>query len=98
MADSLEHRAGLTRVLIVAEQAFARVGLRTLLADREEISVVGEASSLEEASAALNELGADVVLSVAGANPSDWATSPPDGVGVTTRPILLLGGEPAPAE
>ena len=64
MADSLEHRAGLTRVLIVAEQAFARLGLRSLLAEHEEISIVAEASSLEEASPAMSELNPDLLLGV----------------------------------
>ena len=67
MVDALEHRGGLTRVLIVAEQAFARLGLRTMLAERDDVTVVGEASSLEEASPLLVELEPDVVLAAAGA-------------------------------
>lgn len=98
MADALERRGGLTRVLIVAEQAFARLGLRTLLAQRDDVTVVGEASSLEEASQHLGELAPDVVLAAISADAADGPTTASDGGAPDGTPLVLLGGDPSPAE
>jgi DNA-binding NarL/FixJ family response regulator len=95
MARGGEHRGGLTRILIVAEQAFARLGLRTLLAERDDFTVVGEASSLEEASPRLSELAPDVIL--AGDVPDELVPGS-GGVGSDAIPLVLLGGDPTPVE
>ncbi|MGH2997343.1 MAG: response regulator [Gaiellaceae bacterium] len=50
------------RVLIADDHAVVRQGLRTFLGLQEEIDVVGEAADGEEALAAVEELGPDVVL------------------------------------
>jgi len=52
----------LIRVLICDDSAEARAGLRTMLADHDEIQIVGEASNGEEAVARAGELAPDVVL------------------------------------
>jgi len=93
MADALEHRGSVTRILVVAEHAFARLGLRTLLGDRPDITVVGEASSLEEASPTLAEVEADAIVAAdvgepPGAPASAFDSVLPDGV-----PIVLLGAD-----
>jgi DNA-binding NarL/FixJ family response regulator len=95
MARAGEHRGGLTRILIVAEQAFARLGLRTLLAERDDFTVVGEASSLEEASPRLSDLAPDVIL--AGDVP-DGLTQGSDSTASEPIPLVLLGGDPTPVE
>jgi DNA-binding NarL/FixJ family response regulator len=50
------------RVLIVDDHAVVRRGLRTFLELQDEIEVVGEAEDGDEAVAAVEELGPDVVL------------------------------------
>jgi DNA-binding NarL/FixJ family response regulator len=52
----------LIRVLIADDHAVVRQGLRTFLDVQEEIEVVGEAADGEEALAAVERIGPDVVL------------------------------------
>jgi len=96
MADALERRGGLTRVLIVAGQPFARLGLRTLLAQRDDLTIVEEASSLEEASLLLGELAPDAILAAASGDAPDGLL-PVSDTSADTTPIVLLGGDPSPS-
>jgi len=50
------------RVFIVDDHAIVRAGLRRLLSENRQIEVVGEASSAEEALAALQDCDVDVVV------------------------------------
>jgi DNA-binding NarL/FixJ family response regulator len=50
------------RVLIAEDHAVVRAGLTELLANRDDVEVVGEAANGEEAVARATELGPDVVL------------------------------------
>lgn len=98
MADALEHRGGLTRVLIVAEQTFARLGLRTLLAGRDDVTIVEEASSIAEASSHLVEHAPDVVLAAASGEELDGLVPSLDGAESDVIPFVLLGGDPTATE
>ncbi|MGH3102557.1 MAG: response regulator, partial [Gaiellaceae bacterium] len=60
--DDPARGAAVIRVLIADDHAVVRQGLRTFLGLQEEIDVVGEAADGEEALAAVEELGPDVVL------------------------------------
>jgi len=83
----VERRGGVTRVFVVAEHPFARAGLRALLGDQAAIDVVGEASSLEEASPLVLETHADAVIAahLDGSVRSGPASDGP--------PVVLLGGD-----
>ena len=98
MVDIGKGRGGLTRVLIVAEQTFARLGLRTLLAGREDVTVVGEASSLVEASRHWGAHAADVVLVAASGDAAEGLAQALDRSASDDTPLVLLGGGPSPAE
>jgi DNA-binding NarL/FixJ family response regulator len=50
------------RLFLIEPQRLAREGLRLLVAKTEDLEVVGEAESIEEAAARLPELNADVVI------------------------------------
>ncbi|MGH2711988.1 MAG: response regulator [Actinomycetota bacterium] len=54
--------SGQIRVLIVDDHALVRRALRDLLTPEEDIEVIGEASTLDEARAAIAEQSPDVVL------------------------------------
>jgi len=84
--------------LIVAGQPFARLGLRTLLAEHDDLTIVGEASSLEEASRRLGELAPDVILAAPLGDSSDGLMPASEAVATDSTPIVLLGGDPSPAE
>jgi DNA-binding NarL/FixJ family response regulator len=69
-----------------------------MLADRDDVTVVGEASSLEEASPLLVELEPDVVLAAAGAEWPNRLVPALDAQASDSVPLVLLGGDPTPAE
>ena len=98
MADALEHRGGVTRVLVVAEQPFARLGLRTLLGERADVTVVGESSSIEEAFPLLAELSPDVIVAAASTESIDGVSAALDPVRAEMVPVVLLGADFTPAE
>lgn len=50
------------KVLLADDQMLARMGVRVLLEDAQDISIVGEAASGREAAALARELRPDVVL------------------------------------
>src|SRR3990172_3491103 len=51
-----------TRILIVDDHEMTRLGLRTALEPEEDLAVVGEAATAEEAAARAGELRPDLVL------------------------------------
>src|SRR3954447_26997322 len=61
MVDGGEER-GLIRVIIVDDYALMRAGIRQLLAQTNDIEVVGEAADGEEAQKVVSELQPDLVL------------------------------------
>jgi two-component system, NarL family, response regulator LiaR len=69
---------GKARVLIVDDQEFMRAGLRTVLARRGEVEVVGEAGDGEEGVRLCRELAPDLVL-------MDIEMPGLDGIGATRR-------------
>src|SRR5918998_801626 len=69
---------GKARVLIVDDQEFMRAGLRTVLARRGEVEVVGEAADGEEGVRLCRELAPDLVL-------MDIEMPGLDGIGATRR-------------
>jgi DNA-binding NarL/FixJ family response regulator len=85
------------RVLIVAEQPFARLGLRTLLAERDDLTIVDEAASLEEASPRLTDLALDAILAAPPVGPPVGPESPTESPAQST-PIILLVGETSPSD
>src|SRR4051795_3563172 len=66
------------RVLIAEDHAMVRAGLTELLANRDDVKVVGEAANGEEAVARATELGPDVVL-------MDLSMPEVDGIEATRR-------------
>jgi DNA-binding NarL/FixJ family response regulator len=84
-------------VLIVAEQPFARLGLRTLLAERDDLTIVDEAASLGDAAPRLAELAPDVVLAAAPVDPLG-GLSPANELLSGSTPIIFLLGDVSPAD
>ena len=84
-------------MLIVAEQPFARLGLRTLLAERDDLTIVDEVASLGDAAPRLAELAPDVVLAAAPLDPPN-GTLPSNETLADGAPIILLLGDASPAE
>jgi DNA-binding NarL/FixJ family response regulator len=70
--------------------------LRTLLAERDDLTIVGEASSVEEASPRLSDV--DVILAALAIDSTDGLTSPAEPVASQSIPTLLLGGDPTPTD
>ena len=93
MADALDHRGSVTRILVVAEHAFARLGLRALLGDRSDMTVVGEASSLEEASPLLAEVEADTIVAADVGESANDLVSALESVAPDSVSIVLLGAD-----
>lgn len=75
------------RVLVVDEQSVVRAGLRVLLQASDEVAVVGEAGSAEQALTACEQLRPDVVL-------FEVRLSTGDGIAALTR--MVAGAAPGP--
>ena len=69
-----------------------------MLAERDDVTVVGEASSLEEASPLFVELEPDVVLAAASAEWPNGLAPALDAQASDGVPLVLLGGDPTPSE
>ncbi|MDP2661093.1 MAG: response regulator transcription factor [Dehalococcoidia bacterium] len=85
------------RVLIIARQSIVRVGLRRLIAERDDIAASGEVASAKDA----GDLGTgpppDVIL--AGWDPASLdGDAALDALSKSGAPVLLIGDMPSPRE
>ena len=88
----------LIQVIIIAPGITARAGLRSLLSEDPEISVIGEAADLLQADSRLQE--ADVVVWLPGSSTDigSLLEDPQKQSSIETKAILLIDDEPAMLE
>lgn len=98
--ESVERRArpGQLTLLVAARQPIARAGLAGLLADRDDLAVVGQAATAEDAERQAAELRPSVVLAAWDAGHFDEVLALAEALEVTATPLVLLGEPPAPAD
>lgn len=98
-----ETRAGSTstlglRVVVFARQPIARAGLRGLLVELSDVVVVGQATSVEQATGIVTDLQPDVVLASWEAAGIEEALALAEAAGMLGIPLVLLGDAPGPPE
>lgn len=86
------------RVVVVARQPIGRAGLRGLLVELSDVAVVGQATSVEQATATVADLTPDVVLASWDSAGTEEALALVEAVGTLGVPLVLLGEAPGPTE
>ncbi len=86
------------RVLVVARQPIARAGLRGLLAEIENVVVVGQATSVDQAAGVVSDLHPDIVLASWEAAGVEEMRALAEAVGILGIPLVLLGDTPDTAD
>jgi DNA-binding NarL/FixJ family response regulator len=86
------------RVLVVARQALARAGLRGVLGELADVTVVGLARSADEAETLARDLRPEVVLAAWDGADADAAVALVEALAAAGTPLVLLGEPPSPPD
>jgi len=86
------------RILIVAAQPLSRLGLRALLADRDDLEAVGETGAFDDAARLAHDLGADVALAAWEPAVAAELAALAEALEATGTALVLLGDAPGATE